>query len=508
MSLMSFLDTVQQLFRKHWKRGGGQNQSKPTGTPPTCPTWLQMAGNRREYNAHRRPKARSSFIYPSTLDADTPSNPRVTTERTNTCESGVSRVQRSGSKAIHFPKPLPPVKEYQEKRCLSQYPAPEKIKLVSLESAPIRSNQKTNSFTKVQSRRRERLRGGGSQRPQPGAVAHIGAAPDDITEGRIYSSSLDDAPNGDFLVEASLVVETEESLANAPLQPPTHDASPDLVAAEAINPGKQKKAALLMMILGGVLVGGAVIAGVLFGVVFEDSPVDANSAGFTSSPSTSPTMAPTITKGQPEFADRLSLLLPDFSIRAIDEDPSGPQARALQWMAMDENFEGYENPILLRRFALATFYFATGGPNWKNHSGWLTDSDDCSWFDLSSRVGGERCKSGVRTGLVLEDNGLVGTLPPEIGLLSDLEVLSLSKCQTVGQIPSEVGLLTNLVTFIGYDNAWTGAIPTTIGLMTELQVFDLDNNPLNSKYARALIDVNLGSTHQKSQPQSQLKSGY
>ena len=195
-------------------------------------------------------------------------------------------------------------------------------------------------------------------------------------------------------------------------------------------------------------------------------------------------MSPSFPKGPQEYVDRLTALLPDFSTRVIEQDErrSGPQARALHWLASDENFENYDNVSLLQRFALATFYFATGGPTWSMSTGWLDSTDDCTWFDQSgTQFGLEPCTNGRRTAITLFLNDLVGVLPPEIGLLSDLEVLTLHGSQIAGQIPTEVGLLTNLKRFNALSIAWTGTIPTTIGSMTELQNFQIEMAPLDGK---------------------------
>ena len=48
------------------------------------------------------------------------------------------------------------------------------------------------------------------------------------------------------------------------------------------------------------------------------------------------------------------------------------------------------------------------------------------------------------TGIDLSDNGLSGSIPPEIGQLIYLEDLNLSRNQLIGSIPREIGNLTNL----------------------------------------------------------------
>ena len=109
------------------------------------------------------------------------------------------------------------------------------------------------------------------------------------------------------------------------------------------------------------------------------------------------------------------------------------------------------------------------------------ESDECSWYDERHPSTGEICVNGTRRVLNLEGNNLVGSLPPEIGMLSNLGALNLAGNELVGPLPSEIGFLTALRAFIVYNNKWTGTIPTSVGLMTELRVFDIDNAALDGE---------------------------
>ena len=76
-------------------------------------------------------------------------------------------------------------------------------------------------------------------------------------------------------------------------------------------------------------------------------------------------------------------------------------------------------------------------------------------------------------------NELTGTLPPEIGDLTDLRYLNLRSCGLSGSIPSEVGNLINLIDLrLGF-NDLTGSIPSTIGDLSNLTNIELDDNNLS-----------------------------
>lgn len=78
-----------------------------------------------------------------------------------------------------------------------------------------------------------------------------------------------------------------------------------------------------------------------------------------------------------------------------------------------------------------------------------------------------------------EENNLVGTIPTEIGLLSDLAIWGMERGGLTGNIPSEIGQLSGLI-FLDLDfNDLSGSLPTEIYLLTGLTQFDVNNNRLS-----------------------------
>lgn len=60
---------------------------------------------------------------------------------------------------------------------------------------------------------------------------------------------------------------------------------------------------------------------------------------------------------------------------------------------------------------LVRLYKQTDGPNWRDDTGWLATQTPCLWS-------GVVCSNGTVTGLLLDNNGLNGMLPIEIGAIS------------------------------------------------------------------------------------------
>ena len=71
-----------------------------------------------------------------------------------------------------------------------------------------------------------------------------------------------------------------------------------------------------------------------------------------------------------------------------------------------------------------------------------------------------------------------GEIPAELGSLTNLERLHISRNQLTGQIPSELASLTNLRELWLYDNQLTGMIPAELGSLDNLEVLSLSGNEL------------------------------
>ena len=98
--------------------------------------------------------------------------------------------------------------------------------------------------------------------------------------------------------------------------------------------------------------------------------------------------------------------------------------------------------------------------------------------------------------LSLSENELTGSIPPELGQLTNLESLVLHENQLSGGIPPELGQLTNLRWLQLYENQLTGSIPPELGQLTKLRTFYLNGNQLSGSIPPELGQLtNLGSLH-------------
>lgn len=123
--------------------------------------------------------------------------------------------------------------------------------------------------------------------------------------------------------------------------------------------------------------------------------------------------------------------------------------------------------------ALVALYDATDGINWTNSSNWKTDTDVATWYGVS-------VSTGHVSIVILLSNNLVGSIPAEIGNLTQLFRLDLSNNDLSGALPDAITNLTNLEQLELYNNAFTGSIPSAIGNLNKLAYFDASVNQFSA----------------------------
>lgn len=128
------------------------------------------------------------------------------------------------------------------------------------------------------------------------------------------------------------------------------------------------------------------------------------------------------------------------------------------------------NCDITEREALIALYNSTDGSNWIDNTGWLgAPGTECTWHGIT-------CQDSKITNIDLEENNLVGTIPPEIGCMSDLLDLRLHRNSLTGVIPGEIGNLSTLQYLNLAVNGFTGSIPSQLGNLNNLEYLYLYQN--------------------------------
>ena len=131
-------------------------------------------------------------------------------------------------------------------------------------------------------------------------------------------------------------------------------------------------------------------------------------------------------------------------------------------MEMDDNNNGLIEPIEL-------------GTQW--------------WVD--GRLAELNCNYDLANEFALDDLGLSGNIPPEIGNLESMEFLWLEDNQLTGPIPSGIGNLEHLKYLILHYNQLSGSIPAEMGNLSNLEILKLNNNQLTGFIPDSICNLTL-----------------
>ncbi len=130
-------------------------------------------------------------------------------------------------------------------------------------------------------------------------------------------------------------------------------------------------------------------------------------------------------------------------------------------------FLGDPSTCLNDSLALVALYHSTNGDEWTDHSNWLTGPLS-SWYGIEL----DGCRV-VR--VILGNNNLTGTLPPEIGDLTAMQMLYLRDNEIGGTLPPELGLCTSCVEMDLSNSLISGPIPPELGNMSSLEKLVIEN---------------------------------
>ena len=157
------------------------------------------------------------------------------------------------------------------------------------------------------------------------------------------------------------------------------------------------------------------------------------------------------------------------------------------------------------RAALVALYNSTGGANWTRKDNWLSNRPLGEWDGVITHIYNGRVRNlqlinnnltgsiptqlGNLTEMIqldLHHNELSGSIPAALGNLSNLEYLALRANELSGPIPAALGNLSKLATLDIYLNELSGSIPAELGNLSKLEHLGLSYNELSGSIPAAL----------------------
>ena len=159
--------------------------------------------------------------------------------------------------------------------------------------------------------------------------------------------------------------------------------------------------------------------------------------------------------------------------------PSPQQVTARNQPVSGQNFG------LTDREILEILYEATGGDDWTNNTNWLSDEDLSEWYEVTAYQGRVQY-------LRLRENNLVGQIPPELGGLVELFILSLGSNNLSGPIPPELSKFKRLrELYLDRNHEISGRLPPELGYTGGLQYLSINRTNLSGPVPRTFANLEL-----------------
>ena len=133
------------------------------------------------------------------------------------------------------------------------------------------------------------------------------------------------------------------------------------------------------------------------------------------------------------------------------------------------------------RAALVALYNSTGGANWSRKDNWLSNRPLGEWDGVITHIYNGRVRN-----LQLINNNLTGSIPTQLGNLTEMIQLDLHHNELSGSIPAALGNLSNLEYLALRANELSGPIPAALGNLSKLATLDIYLNELSGSIPAAL----------------------
>jgi hypothetical protein len=281
----------------------------------------------------------------------------------------------------------------------------------------------------------------------------------------------------------------------------------NLYEAEVVTdrPRKRNTTTIVLAVFGmSAIIGAIVVLGVCFSGDCGSNDSSKNLPAMTRSPTYPPTVRPTSSPTAPPIDIMAERVVSAFvnNITYLEQEVTvngtSAESRALTWLIQeDASFNrsdlltisslSNDNEVsrrLRQRYPLVTLWYqqADGEGNfvntWGNTSGWLQAESECNWFGIVCDPNGSVVQIAFYDYDKNSTNKYVGSIPPDIGLLTSLQGILMHFNDVTGTIPESVGQCSQMSIFdIAYGSV-SGTLPSSMGRWTDMFVFDVSANDI------------------------------
>jgi Leucine-rich repeat (LRR) protein len=123
---------------------------------------------------------------------------------------------------------------------------------------------------------------------------------------------------------------------------------------------------------------------------------------------------------------------------------------------------------------MTVFFCEQDGGDWLENDMWLSDLHECDWYNM---IGLDPCNRVEQMEMIrIHSNGLQGTLPSELSIVSTIYELTLSDNLITGTFPTDFAKMTELDTFVIAFNQFEGQIPGYFFRFPDMVYWDIGFN--------------------------------
>jgi len=171
--------------------------------------------------------------------------------------------------------------------------------------------------------------------------------------------------------------------------------------------------------------------------------------------------------------DGLSPVIPPDVLGLFDM-PGTCQSKARDWLRTGKDILEFKAERIRQRYAMSVFFCEMDGGDWIQGDSWLSDLHECDWYN---RVGLDPCNRHEQMEMLrVTDNGLAGTLPVEMFILSNLYEFTLANNLISGSLPQLFDKFKELDTLVIPFNQFEGSLPHQIWEYPDMVYLDVAYN--------------------------------
>jgi len=172
-------------------------------------------------------------------------------------------------------------------------------------------------------------------------------------------------------------------------------------------------------------------------------------------------------------SDGLGPYIPPGTAELFDI-PGTCQSKARDWLRTGEDVLEFNGERIRQRFAMTVFFCEQDGGEWLENDMWLSDLHECDWYNM---IGLDPCNRVEQMEMIrISGNGLQGTLPSELSILSTIYEFTASDNLITGTFPGDYSGLTELDTLVVAFNQFSGEIPSYFFHYPDMVYWDVGFN--------------------------------